>query len=132
MEHMITTAVPIELAGELFALAGRGRNSGLITYEGAGYLMAIGNAIVASADKTPHPHIYNVPPYWRPYHRQAGPGDLPGVVITVSEQTRRDAASAAGTMARRTFHEPTYSLGTYCRDWIRYDLRDGMTDPVIK
>ena len=128
MQHMITTVVPTEIAPLLSELAAFALRERYLNVDEAGHLMAFANSIVASADKTPRPFLYDVPAWWR---MEPSAAELPGVVVTISEDDRREVAIAAGSIARRAFQERPARLGSLIRDWARYDLRDGCTTLVF-
>lgn len=136
-QHIITTIVPCEIAPTFASIAAAALDSCQDgSYEGAGALLAIANAIADATDKTYGlARSYEVDGYWRAYALNADctVEVLPAVLLSVSEETRRTAGTAAGRLGTRVgVSEETAHDAALCRDWCRYTLHDGCSVPVYK
>ena len=130
--HLITTVVPIELAPELSLVAAAGLRCGRLNVIEAGYIMTAANTIAAAESKVPAgvECLYEVPPYWRP--KSQPQEDIPCVVLSLDEEIRREAAIACDLVGRCvSVSEAIRRRSSYCRDWMRYSLHDGCTDPIL-
>ena len=137
MRHIITTIVPCEIAPTFAAIAAHVLDSGQESCtEGAGALLAIANAIVDATDKTYGlARSYEVDGYWRPYadNGSCTVEGLPAVLLSIDEETRRTAGTAAGRLATRAgIPTETSQDAALCRDWCRYTLHDECAYPVYK
>ena len=130
-KHLITTVVPTELAPELSTVAAAGLKLGRLNCQEAGYFMTAANTIAAAEAKVPAGFecLHAVPRYWR----IDGPtDDIPCVILTLDEKIRREVAIATSLVSRCPgVSEATCRRASYCRDWMKYSLHDGLKDPVF-
>ena len=131
-KHLITSVVPIELAIELSTVAAAGLRAGCINVIEAGHVMAAANAVAAAEAKIPAgvECLHEVDRWWRLNDEPTD--EIPCVILTLDEKIRRETAIACGLVNRCVgVSETTCRRSTYCRDWMRYSLHDGCSDPIL-